>query len=236
MKKIIANIIFTKRCPFCGQVILPYNECCKRCFEILPVIKNDVCVKCGLSFSECSCKRETREYDGICAPFYYRDMVSEAVQRFKFRGEKSIGEFFAKEMAQRIKLCFPDKTFHMIVPVPLYKKKLRERGYNQSMVLAKDIGKILKIPVCNVISKDFDTQAQHFTHASKREGNVAGVFSIIDPELVRGKTVLLCDDIKTTGHTLNECTKMLKLWGAEKVYCVCTCITQRSIDKDNQLK
>ena len=63
MKNILANIIFTKRCPFCGQVILPYNDCCKRCFDILPVIKGSVCSKCGLPFVECSCKRETREYD-----------------------------------------------------------------------------------------------------------------------------------------------------------------------------
>lgn len=236
MKKIIANIIFTKRCPFCSEVILPYKDCCDRCLEILPVIKGLVCGKCGLPYTECLCSSQTREYDGLCAPFYYRAEVSDAIQRFKFRGEKSIGEFFANSMAERIKYCFPDKTFHMIVPVPLYKKKLRERGYNQSMILARDIGKILKIPVCDIISKDFDTSPQHFTVASKREGNVAGVFSVSDTERVRGKTILLCDDIKTTGCTLNECTKMLKLWGAEKVYCVCAAITQRGIDKDSLLK
>lgn len=236
MKKIIANIIFTKRCPFCGEVILPQNGCCKSCFESLPVIEGKVCSKCGVPITECVCSKDVRTYDGMCAPFYYREEVADAIQRYKFHDEKAICEFFANSMAERIKCCFSDKTFHMIVPVPLYRNKLRERGYNQSMLLAKEIGRILNIPVCDVISKDFDTSPQHFTVASKREGNVAGVFSVRDPESVRGKTILLCDDIKTTGYTLNECTKMLKLWGAEKVYCVCAAITRLGIDKDSLLK
>ncbi len=236
MKELIANIIFTKRCPFCDQVILPRNDCCKSCFDNLPFIEGTACKKCSMPSDKCRCGSEKREYDGMCAPFYYRDEVTEAIHRYKFRGEKAIGAFFAEYMAERIRTCFPDKTFHMIVPVPLYGKKLRERGYNQSMILARKIGAILKIPVSDVISKDFDTAPQHLTAASKREGNVAGVFSVKKREIVRGKTILLCDDIKTTGFTLSECAKVLKMYGAEKVYCVCAAATAPGIDKDSVLK
>lgn len=236
MKKIIANIIFTKRCPFCSEVILPQNDCCKSCFKELPIIKGDVCNKCGMPFEKCLCSKEIREYDGLCAPFYYREKVIDAIHRYKFRDERAIGEFFSKNMAKRINYCFSDKTFHMIVPVPLYKKKLRERGYNQSMLLAKGIGKLINVPVFSFLSKDFDTKPQHLTDASKRAGNVAGVFSIKNPEKVKGKTILLCDDIKTTGFTLSECSRVLKLAGAEKVYCVCAAITGLGIDKESMLK
>ncbi len=236
MKKVIADIIFTKRCPFCGQVILPKNDCCKSCFEELPFVEGEACNKCGLPVTDCLCSREKREYDGLCAPFYYREKVADALQRYKFHGEKVIFEFFAKYMAKRIKYCFSDKTFDMIVPVPLYRKKLKERGYNQSLLLAKEIGRIIKVPVSSALSKDFDTKPQHLTDASKREGNVAGVFSMKEPEQIRGKTILLCDDIKTTGFTLSECAKVLKLNGAEKVCCVCAAITALGIDKDSVLK
>lgn len=236
MREFAANMIFTKRCPFCGQVILPYNDCCGACLESLPVISGKVCLMCGMAEEKCVCRKEKRVYDGLCAPYYYHDGVSDAIQEFKFHGEKATGSFLAKSMAGRIKECFPDKTFHMITPVPLYRKKLRERGYNQSELLAAEIGKILKIPVCPVLSKDFDTGPQHLTKAADREGNVAGVFSVKDPEAVRGKTILLCDDIKTTGFTLSECAKVLKMCGAKKVYCVCAALTAFGIDKDTMLK
>lgn len=236
MKNFIANMIFTKRCPFCGEVILPYNMTCKICPENLPEIKGDICVKCGMPKENCLCSREVREYDGICSPFYYRDKVSDALQRYKFYNERYICDFFAKAMAERIKSCLPDQTFHMIVPVPLYHKKLKLRGYNQSMLLAEEIGRYINVPACSVLTKDFDTAPQHLTDAAKREGNVAGVFSVKDPQKIVGKTILLCDDIKTTGYTLSECAKVLKLWGAEKVYCVCAAITGLGIDKDTPLK
>lgn len=110
----------------------------------------------------------------------------------------------------------------------------KERGYNQSALLARELSALLGVPAdCHALCKSIDTPAQHALKGAERRGNVFGVFEVPAPESVEGKTILLCDDIKTTGATLDECAKTLKLAGAKEVYCVCIAVTRKQ-DKAKQ--
>ena len=99
-------------------------------------------------------------------------------------------------------------------------------------MLANELSKRLNLPVRNYLVKLYDTKQQHTLKESLRSGNVLGIFDVDEKEYSpEGKTVLLCDDVKTTGATLNECAKMLKLHGAKDVKCVTATITKKQVDK-----
>jgi predicted amidophosphoribosyltransferase len=99
-------------------------------------------------------------------------------------------------------------------------------------LLATELSKVLSLPVKNVLEKIFDNNIQHESSQNRRKGNVLGVYDVRENEDVKGKTILLVDDIKTTGATLNECAKILKIRGAEKVYCVTVALTGKKVSKN----
>ena len=108
----------------------------------------------------------------------------------------------------------------------LTSKSRKERGYNQCELLAENISKNLGIEFRkNVIQKVFETKKQHRITPALRRGNLVGAFDVASPSDVEGKIILLCDDICTTGETLNECSKMLWLYGAKEIYCVSLALT-----------
>ena len=107
------------------------------------------------------------------------------------------------------------------------KRAVGKRGYNQCTLLAKEAAKLTGseyIPA--VIKKIYETDTQHRLSAIRRRGNLAGVFDVGEPGLVNGKTILLVDDISTSGETFNECAKMLWLYGADSVYCAALALTK----------
>ena len=130
-------------------------------------------------------------------------------------------------MAALAKQIYGNNAFDFIACIPLTKKGKRERGYNQSELIAKEIAKQLCLPFYStILVKLFDNRPQHKLPAAERTGNVAGVFECTEPELAEGKKILLIDDIKTTGATLNECAKILLLNGAQEVACLCSAIVR----------
>ena len=125
-----------------------------------------------------------------------------------------------EEMALSVKETFSDVSFDVITCVPLSKRRKNDRGYNQAELLARSVSKNLGIPYSELLRKVVNNKVQHKENARERKINVYGVYDLIDGVDVNGKTVLLVDDVKTTGSTLNECAKMLKMHGAEKVFVV----------------
>lgn len=153
--------------------------------------------------------------------FRYRSKLRNAILRFKFSGHKEYARIFAKIISEKIFENCRIEKFDYICAVPLSEKRILERGYNQSELLAQEISKILNIPVANVIEKPHETFIQHELSAEERSKNLLGAFSIIKGSDVRGKNFILCDDIITTGNTLKECVKVLKDHGANEILC-CT--------------
>ena len=168
----------------------------------------------------------------LTAPFVYKDSLAAAVRRFKFSDEVNLSEFFAKEMCSAVSATFPETKFDFVTCVPLTKKKRNKRGYNQSELLAKECAKLLDSEYKTALIKTRETADQHSLNAKERLKNLKNAFEPAPKIDIKGKTILLCDDIKTTGTTLCECRKTLIKAGAKDVYCVCIAVVPEKLIND----
>ena len=227
LKEILVHIIFPRRCAYCGKVIEYSRRMCGKCESELPRINGVICPKCAREKDKCNCKGAENYFDSIAAPFYFEGCVRHGVHIFKFRNGFRNYEAYSLEMADTVRQRFSDVEFDFITEIPMTRKSEKKRGYNQSSYLAKGISESLGIEYkSDVISKIYETKKQHDIGYFLRKGNLAGVFDIKNPSEVKDKTILLCDDISTTGETLNECAKMLWLYGAKEIYCITLAVTK----------
>jgi len=219
-REAVLSVFFPRRCKYCGVVIKPKDELCKSCQNSLPRIEKPVCFKCGRSKTDCKCKAKSAYYDRIIAPFYYTAAIETAVSRFKFHHIAFLYKGYADDMALCVRESFEDTNYDLICFVPFSKRDNKKRPFNQSELLAVQISEALGVEMCDLLVRLYDTDTQHRLGSALRRGNVFGVYDVKDGCSVEGKSVLLVDDIKTTGSTLNECAKMLKIHGAQRVDCV----------------
>lgn len=222
----LSNFIFPSRCIYCGSLTGDDIHCCEDCKEKICHIEKP-CRFCGAEESDCTCRKRVKEYSMITAPFYFLDFQKHAVHSLKFYRDTQVKSEMAKEMCQCIKRDFGDVHFDFVIGVPVTRKRHNERGFNQADLLAKEISENLSIPFKkNVIDKIFDNPPQHETSGRFREGNVVGVYDISKNANVYNKTILLIDDVKTTSSTLNECARVLKIYGASHVFCSTFAVTK----------
>lgn len=222
-----ASIILPDRCCLCGKPILYSSEICDECRKSAEVISYPKCSQCGKSKKDCKCKGRANFYTAVTAPFEYRGLVRRGITAWKYNDARRNTDFFAKTVAAAVKKDFIDENgaaFDFITFVPQTEKETKQRGYNQSEKLAESVGQYLKLPVCAAVRKITETKRQHDLPSHLKSGNVFGVFDCRRNINLDGKTVLLIDDIKTSGSTLNECAKMLLLSGASAVYCAAAAI------------
>jgi ComF family protein len=142
----------------------------------------------------------------------------DTIHKFKYGRSISLGDALGSFMAD---FSFPDfdqAEYSLLIPVPLHVKKLRQRGFNQSLLLARALGKKYKLPVnFSLLKRSKFTLTQTGLHKNEREKNIKGAFIVTDKEKISGKKIILIDDVYTTGATINECAKTLIKAGAEKV-------------------
>lgn len=149
---------------------------------------------------------------------------------FKFRRKFRAAEFLANEMAFCVKNEYRDINFDGVCFVPMHKSRKRVRGFNQSEVLTERIAKILSLPIINALSCVKSAHSQHkIKDYKERFKNVKGIYKANGA--FDGKTLLLVDDIMTTGATLNECAAVLLRAGADKIYCVTALRTDKNDKK-----
>lgn len=225
LNNFISYLIFGNHCKYCGELINFGESLCLRCKNDLPRITGEKCLFCGAGKDRCRCKKAKMKYDGVCAPFYYEKTVETAIRRYKFADKPYIAKTLAEDLAETVKNDFGKIKFDFIDYVPFSESQKAKRKYNPAQNLAAELSKILGIPVCHVLVKPFETQTQHTSGALYRRGNVAGAYDVASNTDLTGKTVLLADDIKTTGSTLNECARVLKIAGAKGVYCAVAALT-----------
>ena len=224
----IINLFFPARCPVCNEIGQRHLHLCERCEKEVERI-NDRCLGCGLPRTSCRCSRNNFSLC-LASPFLYKDNVRNAIHRFKFGGETDLATFFGKEVAECVAFEFGDVKFDVITCVPQTKKKHRKRGYNQSALLAKQISHELSIPFDELLLfKTRETTDQHDLKGKDRINNLKNAFAAENEDAVKGKTILLCDDIKTTGATLNECRKTLLKAGATAVCCATIAVTPEKL-------
>lgn len=228
----IALLFFPNFCISCYDVIATSETFCDKCCNNLSVVGTDVCKLCGRDKDECSCRSKSTYFKELAAPFYYEDSAKNALLNLKSRYNLVIARELGNYMTQVALERYGDVKFDCICCVPLHKKRQRARGYNQSELLASQIAKNLGVTLkSNLLKKIYDTTSQHKLSWVLRKGNLAGVFDVTDAEYVKDKTILLCDDISTSGQTLEECAKMLYIYGAKEIYCVAAALTKSDKNK-----
>lgn len=219
LKRRLLALIYPVRCPICGKIIFPHEDFCNECRGDLP----KYCGNFNITGAE-----------AFIAPFEYTDKISPAILLMK-DGIKGNAPYALGHAAAE---CIQNHGIHhqadIIIPVPIYPADKRKRGFNQSELIAKEVGRILNISVCtNCIEKVRVTQPQKLLSKNERKNNLKDAFAVKSSKLIQEKRIILIDDVCTTGSTLAELTKTLRQNGASAVYCVCCCKTPKKDDKDD---
>ncbi len=221
--------IFPRRCAICEAVIPHSDKICEDCALKIEFIVGKVCKRCGMPKKHCECKRYAYHFRGMAAPFENSGAAKEGIYSFKIAKNIDAAKYFAPLMANRIKEIFPEIEFDVVTAVPMSRKKRFSRGFDHTAILAAEVAKELSLPYRPLLSKVKANQEQHTLKAKDRFHNVKGAYSAREN---RYTNVLLVDDIKTTGATLDECSRRLMLSGTENVYCVTAVISACKEDND----
>ncbi len=231
----LLKLFWPEVCPFCGKVSAQgiCGECRKKTDRLK--VREPKCMKCGKPVKDAEqeycrdCLDARHEYDRGAALWVHKPPVNTSVYQFKFHNRRSFGSFYAKEMAAEYGEALAGWGIDIIIPVPLYPGKYKKRGYNQAAVLARELGKVLDIPVEERLLKRIrETAPQKNLTPRKRRQNLNVAFSVEKRRRVflKSRSVLLTDDIYTTGSTVDEAAKTLKKAGAEKVFYLAISIGQ----------
>lgn len=191
----LSCFLFPERCPFCRSLVKEGEPACDKCKKDFPI--NGYTYGVGGGYR-------------CCSPLLYDGKYKRAVLRYKFRDKRQYSMKFAQLMFDQIMKSYPDFIFDCITYVPMYEEDQKERGFNQCELLANDLSKLMKIPCKTLLKKHKKTNHQHNLKTYfERKKNLKGAFSVISKEEINGKSILLIDDIVTTGSTLAECIKTL---------------------------
>lgn len=148
--------------------------------------------------------------------FYFEGSLREAIHAFKFKGRKEVGRYLVKFIADKIGSI--SERFDVIIPVPVTEKRLKERGFNQSFIIAEEIGRITGRPVYpSILYKKRDTEDQFLLGKDKRRTNLKGAFAVKEKDRIKGRMVLVVDDLFTTGATAREATGIILKSGVKGV-------------------
>ena len=201
---------------------------------------NVICNKCGRSTINpenfCnSCQNQDAFFEKARSVFLYLEPISLLVQKFKYNGKRYFGRIFAEPLSLVALKEFADAD--ILVNVPMHKKDKFRRGYNQTEILATEISKITGIPfINNVLKKDVRTKRQATLTKQDRKSNLKNVFSFTDKSLVKGKVIILVDDILTTGSTAEIISEKLIKAKAKKVYVLTIASVGEREQKDREEK
>lgn len=206
----LSAAFFPHRCIFCDTVVRPRDIFCADCGDKLHLMQGGF--------------RRGDGVDGLLSVYRYDNVSKRAVFRLKFYGDKSVVKPIAALMAEKVKSAVtasPERIFDMVIPVPMYFVHERKRGYNQSLLLAKEVASSLSIPLENdLLLKTVSTKKQHDLTGAQRSENLSGAFTVSKEKqnAIKGKRILLLDDVCTTGNTFSHCAEVLKQYGAKAVY------------------
>lgn len=201
-KDFFLNLFFPKKCLGCKK---PDTYLCQACFNKIDI---------NLSI-------EKNNYlNKIIAVADYKDpFVQELIKKFKYNYIKELAKPLSEFLIKASEFISPIPLKSIIIPVPLYKKRHRERGFNQAELLAKELAKYLNLPLeNNILKRKIPTEPQaNIKDNKKRIQNIKGVFKI-DSNTIQGKNIILIDDVATTNATLSEAAKILKEYKANEIW------------------
>ncbi|KUO74757.1 MAG: hypothetical protein APF77_10870 [Clostridia bacterium BRH_c25] len=212
------------KCNICGRD--GAGAACDICMASLDYLQGITCLHCGKQLNEqyrdsiCpDCKAGVFYYNRAYSCFAYSGMGKELIYKLKYEGKSQLAKVIASLMEERLR----DEGLKIdaIIPVPMHKKKLETRGFNQSYIIARELGERLRKPVIDCLERTKDTKKQYNLDRTQRYLNIVDAFSVgLMYNIDKYKSILLVDDIYTTGSTVNECSKVLKHSGAGTIYVI----------------
>jgi ComF family protein len=239
-KKAIISILYPRRCPICGKIVIPRGElACPPCQTLLVPIEEPRCKKCSKPVDSeeieycLDCYTKRHQYKKGFALWVYDANMKKSITDFKFHGRREYSDFYVNEIVKKYNKEIQKIAPDVLVPIPIHKSKHTQRGYNQAEILAKGIGEKLHIPVIShLLKRDRKTLPQKQLNDKERLKNLLQAFSFSREELLKFeekynrkvRKVILVDDIYTTGSTIEACTGILLQNDIEEVYFISICI------------
>jgi len=234
IKEGLLNFVFPLDCKICEKPIRESKgySICEDCFKTIELIERPYCIKCGKPLIPTDffkqnreilcldCKREKYSFEFSRSTGIYDKVLKKCIHLFKYYGEKKLAKPLGKLMVDSlVKNDEFKRKIDLIIPVPLHRNDLKKRGFNQSVLLGKVTGDYLSIPVReNVLVKKKLTPFQVNLSKKERKINILRAFSVEKPEEIKGKNILILDDVFTTGATVEECTKELMKARAKNIF------------------
>ena len=218
----VLNFLLPPRCPICDKQIWDTHAVCGECFGKLHFISGAICQKCGkpLPYKEAqicaNCLKKAPAYHRALSVLKYNEASKTLILPFKHADAIELTPLLIQWMSNCGKTLISDCDY--IIPVPLHIKRLFKRKYNQAALLAKGLSKIHhKEYLPSVLTRVRYTEIQGHMNPKQRRQNIKNAFQIKNADKIKGKKILLIDDVMTTGATVNECTKVLLKAGANQV-------------------
>lgn len=217
------DLLYPPKCVFC-DTLLKDGEVyfCTQCGETVPVAEEEDVFRKGKHFDRC------------IAPLYYCDMVRDSFLDYKFHEKTWRAGTYASLLEPYVRSAFP--SLDVVTWIPLSRRTLRDRGYDQAQLIARELSLRLKLPCEAMLEKVRDTQQQsRLQSPEERRSNVRNAFSLKRGARVEGRNILLIDDIITTGSTMESCSRVLERAGAAQVHCAAVAqAVGNSRDKKNE--
>lgn len=219
-----ATLLYPSRCPVCdGLLGTGVQNMCPGCRKRVKYLSGPLCCKCGKKLSECEaeycgdCSRGSHLFTAGRALYEYED-IAPALYRFKYGGRREYAQFFARELARQLGAYICSLQPDGLVPVPMYRGKQRRRGYNQAELLARALGRELDIPVyTDLVVRNRNTRPLKELNSEERRNNLKKAFNLAQNS-VKLKTIILIDDIYTTGSTMDQVSAVLLSGGSQRIY------------------
>ncbi|MGB2980072.1 MAG: ComF family protein [Candidatus Zixiibacteriota bacterium] len=230
LKDDILDFIYPQTCPICRNPLKrEEKDVCEECWKALALLPSPYCPYCKsflegadeITNHQCAYLRKPKDRRilAVRSLGIFDDYYQKLVHRLKYDKKIHLGKRLAQKLGESIS---QEKDFagcDMVIPVPLHRARQRERGFNQSEVLAEGISQATGLPLArDVLKRKKNTKDQTYLNAQQRAENVKGAFVVTQPERISDKKVILVDDVMTTGATLNECARMLQEAGATRVF------------------
>lgn len=216
----ILEFFFPSHCFVCEEAVADGKLICDKCYKELERLPEKYCLVCGCGKDKCKCANYVFYFSKSCSPFFNSGGAKKGIYALKFHSKTVNTDFFAKEMTDCVKKYFPEVKFDAVCYVPAHPLKALIRGFDQSRLLGKSISESLEIPfVENALKRKVLSKTQHKSNDKKARYENA-FKSYYSTKQLNNKIVLLVDDIKTSGASLNACSRSLLYAGAKEVYCV----------------
>ena len=231
-------VLFPSDCRICGTALVKISRLpvCQECLEAMSPIAGGVCAVCGerlfssyaVAGSEgevrCGlCRRVEPAFARAAAYGSYESGLRELIHLLKYGGVRPAANVLGRMLAEAIAMLEPEFPPELVVvPVPLHGTRLRQRGFNQAELIARAAMKIRqpdnRLLLCSVLERKRETTSQIGLTSHQRRENLRGAFGVLHPEAVKGREVLVVDDVYTTGATVSECARVLRRAGATRVW------------------